>query len=84
MIKGMVMLMKIEILGSGCAKCKRLEKNAQQAVKELGIKAEVKKVDDIVEIANRGVMMTPTLSVDGVVRSVGKVLSPDEVKELLK
>ena len=76
--------MKIEILGSGCAKCKKLEKNAQQAVREMGIKAEVKKVEDILEIANRGVMMTPALSVDGVVKSVGKVLSVEEVKRLLK
>ncbi len=76
--------MKIEILGSGCAKCKRLEKNAQQAVKEMGIKADVVKIEDIMEIANRGVMMTPAISVDGVVRSVGKVLSPEEVKKLLK
>jgi small redox-active disulfide protein 2 len=76
--------MKIEILGTGCAKCKKLEKNALQAVKEMGIKAEVKKVEDIMEIANRGVMMTPAISVDGVVRSVGKVLSVEEVKRLLK
>jgi small redox-active disulfide protein 2 len=76
--------MKIEILGSGCAKCKKLEKNAQQAVKEMGIKAEVKKVEDIMEIANRGVLMTPAIVVDGVVKSSGKVLSPDEIKMLLK
>jgi small redox-active disulfide protein 2 len=76
--------MKIEILGSGCAKCKKLEKNAQQAVKEMGIKAEVKKVEDIMEIANRGVLMTPAIVVDGVVKSSGKVLSPDEIKILLK
>ena len=76
--------MKIEVMGSGCAKCKRLEKNVQQAVKELGIKAEVKKVEDIMEIANRGVMMTPALSINGVVKSVGKVLSPDEIKRMLK
>ena len=76
--------MKIEILGSGCAKCKKLEKNAQQAVREMGINAEVKKVEDILEIANRGVLMTPAIVVDGVVKSSGKVLSPDEIKILLK
>jgi len=76
--------LKIEILGSGCAKCKRLARNAEMAVKELGIKAEVKKVEDILEITDRGVMMTPALSVDGVVRSTGKVLSTEEIKALLK
>jgi small redox-active disulfide protein 2 len=76
--------MKIEILGSGCAKCKRLEKNAQIAVKEMGIRAEVVKVEDIIEITNRGVMMTPAITVNGVVRSVGKVLSPEEIKKILE
>ena len=76
--------MKIEILGSGCAKCKKLEKNAQQAVKEMGIKAEVKKVEDIMEIANRGVLMTPAIVVDGIVKSSGRVLTPEEIKKMLK
>lgn len=76
--------MKIEILGTGCAKCKSLAKNVEKAVKEMGIQAEVIKVDSIQEIMNRGVMMTPALAIDGEIKSVGKSLSADEVKRLLK
>ncbi len=75
---------KIEVLGSGCRKCKRLEKNVQIAVKEMGIEAKVEKVQDISEIASRGVMMTPALVVDGEVKSRGKIPSPKQIKELLK
>lgn len=76
--------MKIEILGTGCAKCKSLAKNVEKAVAEMGIQAEVVKVDSIQEIMNRGVMMTPALAIDGEIKSVGKSLSADEVKRLLK
>lgn len=76
--------MKIEILGTGCAKCKSLTKNVEKAVQELGLQAEVVKVDSIQEIMDRGVMMTPALAVDGEIKSVGKALSADEVKRLLK
>jgi len=75
--------MKIEILGSGCAKCKSLEASVKQAVKELGIKAEIVKVEDIMEIVNYGVMGTPALVVDGKVKSAGKVLDKEAVKKLL-
>lgn len=75
--------MKIEILGTGCPKCKALAKNVETAVRELGVDAEIAKVTDIVEIANRGVMMTPALSVDGDVKLVGKVATVDELKTLL-
>ena len=75
--------MKIEILGSGCAKCKSLEKNVRQAVSELGIKAEIVKVEDVMEIVNYGVMGTPALVVDGKVKSSGKVLDKEAVKKLL-
>lgn len=76
--------MKIEILGTGCAKCKTLEVNTKQAIAKIGGFHEVKKVEDIVEIMNYGVMSTPALVVDGVVKSSGKVLSVDEVLELIK
>ena len=76
--------MKIEILGSGCAKCKSLEASVKQAVKELGIKAEIVKVEDIMEIVNYGVMGTPALVVDGKVKSAGKVLDKEAVKKLLE
>lgn len=75
---------KIQILGTGCANCKRLEKNARTAVEELGIKCEVEKVEDIEKIMSFGVMATPGLAVDGKVVSAGKLLTPDEIKEFLK
>jgi small redox-active disulfide protein 2 len=75
--------MKIEILGSGCAKCKSLEKNVRQAVSELGIKAEIVKIEDIAKIVEYGVMGTPAMVVDGVIRSSGKLLDVAAVKKLL-
>ncbi|MFO8110170.1 MAG: thioredoxin family protein [Thermoplasmata archaeon] len=76
--------MKIEIFGTGCRKCKRLEKNVETAVKELGIEAKVEKVQDINEIASRGVMMTPALAIEGDIKSSGKILNPEDIKKLLK
>ena len=76
--------MKIEILGTGCSKCKTLEENAKKAVAQIGGFHEVKKVEDIVEIMNYGVMSTPALVVDGKVKSSGKTLTPNEIIELLK
>lgn len=75
--------MKIEILGVGCPKCKQLTANAEVAVKELGICAEVSKVTDIDKITEFGVMMIPALAVDGEVVSSGRVLTKDEIKEIL-
>ncbi len=74
---------KIQILGTGCPKCKLLTANADAAVKALGIDAAIEKVEKIQEIMKFGVMMTPALVVDGEVKSVGKVLSADEIKKLL-
>jgi small redox-active disulfide protein 2 len=74
---------KIQILGTGCPKCKMLMANAETAVKELGIQAEISKVDQIQDIVKMGVMMTPALAVDGTVKSAGKVLSSDDIKKLL-
>jgi small redox-active disulfide protein 2 len=74
---------KIEILGTGCPKCEALMNNVKVAVRELGIDAEITKVTDIVEIANRGVMMTPALSVDGEIKLVGKLATAGELKTLL-
>jgi small redox-active disulfide protein 2 len=75
--------MKIEVLGSGCAKCKRLHKNVEKAVKRSGLDAEVIKVEEITEIMERGVMITPGLVVDGKVVSSGKVPNVDEIIELI-
>ena len=74
---------KIQILGTGCPKCKLLTANAEQAVKELGIEAVVEKVDKIQDIMKFGVMITPALAVDGQVKSAGKVLRADDIKKFL-
>ena len=75
--------MKIEILGMGCPKCKQLTKQMEEAVKELGISAEIVKVTDINEIINYGVMMMPALVINGEVKSAGKVLGKEEIKKFL-
>jgi len=75
--------MKIQILGTGCAKCKQLTANAEQAAREMGIDFELEKVTDIADIVKFGVMATPALAVDGRVKLVGKVASPAEIRNLL-
>jgi len=75
--------MKIEILGMGCPKCKQLTANAEVAVKELNISAEIFKVTDIDKIIGYGVMMTPALAVDGAIVSSGKVLSKNDIKKII-
>jgi len=77
-------MIKIEVLGTGCPSCQATMSNAEAAVSQVGIQAELVKVYDISEITARGVMMTPALAVDGVVRMAGKVPTVDEIKELLK
>jgi len=74
---------RIQVLGAGCPKCKKLAENAEAAAKALGIEYELVKVTNIAEIMKFGVMMTPALAVDGVVKVAGKVPSVDEVKPLL-
>jgi len=74
---------KIQILGTGCPKCKKLAENAEAAAKELEIEFEIEKVTDINEIMSFGVMVTPALAVDGEVKVVGKVPSPDEINRML-
>jgi small redox-active disulfide protein 2 len=74
---------KIQILGTGCPKCKKLTENAEAAAKMLGIQYEIQKVTDINDIMKFGVMLTPALVVDGQVKSVGKVVSSDEIKKML-
>lgn len=75
---------KIQILGTGCAKCIKLAANAEEAAKKAGIGYEIEKVTDIGEIMKFGVMMTPALVVDGKVKLVGKVLPPSEIEALLR
>jgi len=75
--------MRIEILGMGCAKCKQLMANAQKAVTESGVQAEVVKVEDIAQIMKYDVMVTPALVIDGKVVFTGKVLNVDEIKKCI-
>ncbi|MCX5817329.1 MAG: thioredoxin family protein [Proteobacteria bacterium] len=75
--------MKIQILGSGCQNCMKLAKNAEEAVKAKGTECEIVKVTDIKEIMSYGVMQTPAIAIDGKVKSVGRVLSVEEIKKLL-
>jgi small redox-active disulfide protein 2 len=75
--------MKIEILGTGCPKCKMLEANAKKALEESGKKAEIVKVTEIDRIVGYGVMSTPAIVIDGEVKSYGKVADVEEIKEML-
>jgi small redox-active disulfide protein 2 len=75
--------MKIKVLGTGCPKCKKLAESAEIAAKALGIEYQLDKVTDINEIMKFGVMMTPALVVDGQVKVVGKVPTPEEIKKLI-
>lgn len=76
--------MKIQILGTGCPKCKKLAENAETAARELGLDYELEKVTDINEIMAFGVMMTPAMAVDGDVKVSGKLVNPEEIKPMLK
>jgi small redox-active disulfide protein 2 len=75
--------MKIEVLGTGCAKCKRLEENVRKALKEAKIQAEVLKVEDLQEIIDRGIMLTPALIIDGDAKAVGRIPSVEEIKKMI-
>ena len=75
--------MDIKVLGSGCAKCKTLEKVTREAIDQLNIDATIEKVEDIQKIVEYGVMFTPALVVDGEVVVKGRVPKLDEVKTLL-
>ncbi len=74
---------KIQILGTGCPKCKKLAENAEAAAKAAGIEYELVKVTQINDIMAMGVMMTPALAIDGAVKTVGKVATPEEIKTYL-
>lgn len=74
---------RIQVLGMGCPKCKKLAENTEAAVKELGLECKVEKVTDINEMTRIGVMTTPALVVDGKVKVAGKVPSVEEIKKML-
>lgn len=75
--------MVVQILGSGCPKCRELAQNAQAAINEVGIEASVEKITDTDKIMDMGVAMTPALAIDGEVKSVGKVLSAEKIADIL-
>ena len=76
--------MKIQILGTGCPKCKALESNTRAALAESGLEAVVEKITQIDQILDMGVMMTPALAIDGEVKSVGKLLSKEQILTILR
>lgn len=76
--------MEIEILGTGCPKCKMLEANARKALEELKMKADIVKVTEIDKIIDYGVMSTPAIAIDGKVKSAGKIANVEEIKAFLK
>jgi len=76
--------MKIQIFGTGCSKCKKLVNNAEVAAQELGIEYELEKVTDINKIISAGIMMTPGITIDGVVKASGKLCTVKEIKAMLK
>jgi small redox-active disulfide protein 2 len=74
----------LQVLGTGCPKCKKLAENAEAAAKAAGIEYELEKVTDINEIMKMGVMMTPALAVDGEIKVVGKVPDPGQIRDMLQ
>jgi small redox-active disulfide protein 2 len=76
--------MIIQILGTGCPKCKALEANARQALEGSGIEATIEKITNIDQIMEMGVMMTPALAIDGEVKSAGKLLNKDQILAYVK
>jgi small redox-active disulfide protein 2 len=75
--------MRVQVFGPGCAKCKSLAENVRQAVTDLGLEAEVEKVEDLREMAKAGVLSTPALAIDGKVRLSGRVATVAEIRALL-
>lgn len=75
--------MEIKVLGTGCAKCTKLEELVKEVVGELGVAAEIKKVSDLREIAKTGVMLTPGLIVDGQIKATGKLPSKEELTKII-
>ena len=76
-------MVKLEVFGTGCMKCKRLMKNVETAVKDLGLDAEIEKIEDITAIMDRGIMLTPALVVDGEIKVSGRVADVAELKTIL-
>ena len=76
-------MIKLQVLGTGCPKCKKLAENTEAAAKALGIEYEIEKITEINEIMKFGVMITPALAVDGQVKIAGKVPSPQDIEKMI-
>jgi small redox-active disulfide protein 2 len=76
--------MKIQVLGTGCPKCKKMYENVEKAIKDLGTCAEIEKVQDLKAIMDFGVMVTPALAIDGNVKVAGKIPSVEDIKKLVE
>ncbi|GAA6513826.1 thioredoxin family protein [Merdimmobilis hominis] len=76
--------MQIKVIGTGCDKCDKLYGNTQEALTELGIEAQLEKVEDLLEIVKLGVMTSPSLMIDGKLVVSGQVVSKDKIKKLLR
>lgn len=76
--------MKVQILGTGCPKCKKLAENTELALKETGLSAEIEKITEVAEIAKFKVLFTPALAIDGEVKVAGKVPDVKKIAEILK
>ncbi len=76
--------MTIQIYGTGCTKCNMLEKEVRKAIENSGVDAQIEKIEDIEQIMEAGIMLTPALGIDGVVKSTGKVLSEKHIIELIE
>lgn len=74
---------RVQVLGTGCPKCEKLRENAEEAARLAGVEVLVERISDIGQILAMDVLMTPALVIDGEVRSVGKLLSPQEIAEWL-
>jgi len=77
-------MIEIEVLGTGCAKCRRVLKNVEKAISSTGIEAKVSKVEDLNEITRRGVLMTPGLAINGEIKAMGRIPSVREIIEMLE
>ncbi|MFO7969339.1 MAG: thioredoxin family protein [Candidatus Izemoplasmatales bacterium] len=75
--------MEIKVMGSGCKNCKKLLRNVEEAAKELQVKAEIKYITDMMEIADSGLMKTPGLIIDKKIVSAGKVLTKEEAMKII-
>jgi small redox-active disulfide protein 2 len=76
--------MTIQVLGTGCPKCKKMTENVEAALKLAGVEAQIEKVTSVSEIAKFGAMFTPALAIDGKLKAAGKVLPPEKIVDLIK